>query len=124
MEDRPNKTTLVLGASPKADRYSNLAVRRLLAHGHAVLAVGAREAAIDDLPIVKDIPEGARVHTVTLYLNASNQAIWEDRIIQLRPRRIIFNPGAENERLFRRALANGIEPVEACTLVLLGTGQY
>lgn len=118
------KTTLVLGASPKADRYSNMAVRKLRGHGHPVLAVGAREAAIDDVPVRKDIPDGAEVHTVTLYLNALNQAGWEDRIIALQPKRIIFNPGAENERLFRRALANGIEPVEACTLVMLSTGQF
>lgn len=118
------KTTLVLGASAKSDRYSNLAVRRLRAYGHPVLAVGARVSAIDDLPITKDIPEGTRVHTVTLYLNATNQAIWEDRLISLEPQRIIFNPGAENERLFRRALAHGIEPVEACTLVMLSTDQF
>lgn len=118
------KTTLVLGASPKADRYSNMAVRRLRDNGHPVVAVGSRAASIDDLPIHVAIPGDTEVHTVTLYLNASNQAVWEDRIIALEPRRIIFNPGAENERLFRRALAHGIEPLEACTLVLLATGQF
>ncbi|QQR87065.1 MAG: CoA-binding protein [Flavobacteriales bacterium] len=123
MPDGP-KTTLVLGASPRADRYSNMAVRSLRDHGHPVLAVGARAASIDDLPIHVTIPGNTEVHTVTLYLNASNQAVWEDRIIALKPRRIIFNPGAENERLFRRALAHGIEPLEACTLVLLATGQF
>lgn len=123
MPDVP-KTTLVLGASPKADRYSNMAVHRLRDHGHPVVAVGARASSIDDLPVHVAIPGDTEVHTVTLYLNAANQAVWEDRIIALEPRRIIFNPGAENKRLFRRALAHGIEPLEACTLVLLATGQF
>jgi predicted CoA-binding protein len=118
------KTTLVLGASPKPERYSNLCVRRLVQHGHPVIAVGRRLGMIGEVPIVVDPPAGITVHTVTLYMNESNQRIWEDRILALGPHRIIFNPGAENPRLARRAGAAGIEALEACTLVMLSTGEY
>jgi predicted CoA-binding protein len=118
------KTTLVLGASPKEDRYSNKAVRRLLAAGHPVIAVGHRVGSIGDQPIRTDIPEAATIHTVTLYLNPHNQEVWTDRILHLKPQRIIFNPGTENAELEERATENGIEVVEGCTLVMLGTGQF
>jgi predicted CoA-binding protein len=117
-------TTLVLGASPKPDRYSNLAVRRLVQHGHAVIAVGRHAGAIDGLAILPAIPGDAVIDTVTMYLNEGNQREWEERILALAPRRIIFNPGAENPRLAGRARASGIEVLEACTLVMLATGDY
>jgi predicted CoA-binding protein len=117
-------TTLVLGASEKPDRYANMAVRALRRHGHPVVAVGLREGRIEDVPIVKDIPAGVEVDTVTLYMNADNQRSWLDRILALRPARIIFNPGAENPELVRRAQAQGASTLEACTLVMLSTGQY
>ncbi|MFZ1685970.1 MAG: CoA-binding protein [Flavobacteriales bacterium] len=117
-------TTLVLGASPKSDRYSNLAVRRLVSHGHPVIAVGRRPGVIEATPIVTEVPPDLPIDTVTLYMNADNQRAWEDRILAWAPRRIIFNPGAENERLSRRATAKGIVALEACTLVMLSTGQY
>lgn len=119
-----NRITLVLGASAKSDRYSNLAVRKLMSHGHAVIAVGRRPGAIDGTSIVTEVPADSAVDTITLYLNADNQQAWEERLLALRPRRIIFNPGAENTRLARAAQARGIEPMEACTLVMLSTGQY
>jgi uncharacterized protein len=120
----PGLTTLVLGASPKPDRYSNLAVRRLVHHGHPVVAVGLRENMIGEVPIQKDVPPDASVHTVTLYMNENNQRQWEQRILALKPKRIIFNPGAENPSLEKAAHAQGIETLEACTLVMLSTGQY
>ncbi|MBK6629097.1 MAG: CoA-binding protein [Flavobacteriales bacterium] len=116
--------TLVLGASPKPDRYSNRAVRRLLAHGHPVMAVGARAGHIGDELIRTDIPEGFGCHTVTLYLNAHHQQVWHDRLLALSPRRIIFNPGAENHQLAEEARRRGIEVVEGCTLVMLAAGTY
>src|SRR5690242_1168548 len=98
-------TTLVLGASPKPDRYSNLAVRRLVQHGHPVVAIGLRENTIDAVKILREIPADAAVHTVTLYMNETNQRSWEQRILALKPKRIIFNPGAENPSLEKAARA-------------------
>jgi predicted CoA-binding protein len=118
------KKTLVLGASLKQERYSNQAIRDLRKHGHPVVAVGLRTGEVYGVPIVKDIPSGISVDTVTMYLNAHNQAPWEERILAMKPKRIIFNPGAENRAFGEKLEKAGVEVVEACTLVMLHTGQY
>lgn len=118
------KKTVVLGASEKPSRYSYLAVRKLTNHGHQVVAIGKRKGMINNVPIETDHLPLAEVDTVTLYLNPMNQREYIDYILSLRPRRIIFNPGTENDVLIQSAKANGIEPVLGCTLVMLSTGQY
>ncbi|MCW3463197.1 CoA-binding protein [Chitinophaga nivalis] len=118
------KLTVVLGASPNPERYSNMAVNRLKAKGHPVVAIGNRAAAIDDTPIITEHPALENVDTVTLYLNPLLQEAYYDYILQLQPKRIIFNPGTENEELANIAREHHIEPLEACTLVLLTTGQF
>ncbi|MBK8227822.1 MAG: CoA-binding protein [Flavobacteriales bacterium] len=118
------RLTIVLGASEKPDRYSNMAARRLMAYGHAVLCIGRRPGRIGELPIRTEIPEGTRAHTVTMYLSAANQSEWRERLLALKPKRVIFNPGAENPVLARELEGVGTEAVEACTLVLLATGEY
>lgn len=118
------KKTLVLGASDNPSRYSYLAIRRLRNYGHPVVAVGRRQTSVEDVPITKEKEPATDIDTVTLYLNAQHQQEYYDYILSLKPKRIIFNPGAENEELEALAKANNIEPLEACTLVLLSTGQY
>jgi uncharacterized protein len=120
----PIKRTVVLGASANPQRYSYMAVRRLRGNGHPVTAIGRKPATIGDVGIISDKVKMTDIDTVTLYLNAANQKEYYDYILSLHPRRIIFNPGAENPELAALAVANGIQPVEACTLVLLSTGQY
>ena len=115
---------MVLGASLKPHRYSNLAVRRLAAHGHPVLAVGLREGAIDGIPVLTAVPEGSDIHTITLYLNPDNQQPWHTTILRLHPKRVIFNPGAEDDRFARMLAERGVEVVEGCTLVMLSVGTY
>ena len=119
-----NKKTLVLGASANLSRYSNMAVSRLSSKGHDVIAVGKRPGKIGDVEIVTERKEINNLDTITLYLNANNQRQYYDYIISQKPKRIIFNPGAENDELVKMAKENGILPQEACTLVLLSTGQY
>ena len=118
------KLTVVLGASPNPERYSNMAVNRLTAKGHPVVAIGKRAATIGDIPVMTEHPPLEKVDTVTMYLNPAAQKEYYDYILQLQPRRIIFNPGAENEELEAMAKQHNIQPVEACTLVLLSTGQF
>ena len=119
-----NKKTMVLGASPNPMRYSYLAVNRLRAHQHPVIAIGKRNGQVGDTNILTDHPHFDDVDTITLYLNARNQEQYYDYILSLHPKRIIFNPGAENPELARLARQQGIETKEACTLVMLSTGQY
>ena len=118
------KKTLVIGASENEERYSNLAVKKLTAYNHTVVALGNKEGVINNTKIVKENPVLTDVDTVTLYLNPINQKPYYDYIISLKPKRIIFNPGTENEELEKLASANGINTMEACTLVLLSTNQY
>jgi predicted CoA-binding protein len=119
-----SKATLVLGASDNPSRYSYMAIQRLRAKGHAVKAIGHKHSIVADVPIETDHREYEHIHTVTLYLNAGNQHEYYDYIFSLSPQRIIFNPGAENSELEKMAEAKGIETLEACTLVMLSTGQY
>ena len=115
---------MVLGATDNPSRYSYLAVDRLRAHNHPVVAIGRKEGKVGDVDITTEHPALNDVDTVTLYLNAKNQEQLYDYILSLHPKRIIFNPGAENEALEKLAIENGIKPMEACTLVMLSTGQY
>lgn len=118
------KKTLVLGASANPSRYSYLAMNRLQAHQHPVVAVGRKETEVSGITISKAPVEEEGIDTVTLYLNPTHQKEYYDYILGLQPKRIIFNPGTENPELVKLARENGIEPVVACTLVMLATGQY
>ena len=118
------KKTLVLGASDNPSRYSYLAMHRLRSHGHPVVAIGKKIGMVNDVPIEKEKKEWQDIDTVTLYLNPTHQKQYYDYILSLKPKRIIFNPGAENDELFTLVKKNGIAPLEACTLVLLSTNQY
>ena len=118
------KKTLVLGASENPSRYSNLALQRLQSHQHPVVAIGKHKAMVGNAVIETEKKEWKDVDTVTLYLNPANQKEYYNYILSLKPQRIIFNPGAENEELAELATSKGILPVEACTLVMLSTNQY
>ena len=119
-----SKKTLVLGASLNSARYSYLAIERLRNFKHPVVGIGKREGNVADVIIDTDHPHIEDVDTITMYMNASNQKQYYDYILSLHPKRIIFNPGAENDELEQLAIKNGIKTLEACTLVLLSTGQY
>lgn len=118
------KKTLVLGASENPARYSNIAVRRLKNAGNEVIAVGRKEGDINGIKIQTDFPSDKDIDTVTMYLNQENQKKYYDAVLKLHPKRIIFNPGAENEELEDLAAKQNIETIEACTLVLLSIGDY
>ena len=118
------KKTLVIGASPKESQYSHIAVTKLLAAGHPVEAIGRSEFDIDQVHVVVGKEVFNDIDTVTMYLNKDRQKEYESYILSLHPKRIIFNPGAENPPFAETASKHGIETLEACTLVMLGTGQY
>ena len=119
-----DKTTLVIGASVDPTRYANKAIRMLRSHGHEVVAVGRDKGKVVDVEIQQSIPEGLHPDTVTLYINPTIQKSYYDQVAALKPRRVIFNPGTEHEEFESLMQKNGIEPVEACTLVLLSTNQF
>lgn len=116
--------TLIFGASTNPTRYSYLAMDLLIAHKHDIVAIGGREAVVNDVQIQKGHPVIEDIYTITMYMGEARQKEHEDYLLGLNPKRIIFNPGAENKSLFDQAKAQGIEVLEACTLVMLNTGQY
>ncbi len=118
------KKTLVLGASENPARYSYLAINRLKNNQHPVIAIGKKKGTVAGIAIETEKIKLEDIDTVTLYLNADHQKEYYDYIISLHPKRIIFNPGTENDALADLAVKNNIKPLEACTLVLLSTGQY
>jgi predicted CoA-binding protein len=118
------KKTLVLGATTDENRYASLCVERLLDHGHEVVPVGIKKGETHGIKIINDLPAIEGVDTVTMYVGARNQPQYYDFLLGLAPRRIIFNPGAENDELARLASEKGIQVMEACTLVLLSVGKY
>ena len=118
------KKTLVFGASLNPSRYSNFAIHRLVNHGHDVVAFGLKTGNINGVEVDVDLKEYKGIDTVTLYLNPARQKDYYTYIIGLKPQRVIFNPGTENPEFYKLLEANGIEAEVACTLVLLGTGQY
>ena len=118
------KKTAVLIASPKEDRYSNKAVRMLLDNNVEVVPIGYRTGLVQNIEIIVGRPEVENLHTLTLYLNPKNQKVFYDYILGLKPKRVIFNPGTENEELQKMLDEQDISWEEACTLVLLSTNQF
>ena len=120
-----NSTVAVLGASPNEERYSFKAVRMLKENHHRPIPVHPAGHTVDGIPGVKSLSDITEpVDTVTCYVNDKISDGEFDRIVGLKPRRVVFNPGAENENLAVKLEAAGIEVVRACTLVMLRTGQF
>ena len=119
-----SKKTLVLGASDNPARYSFLAIHKLREHKHPVVAFGKRIAMVEDVPVQPETAPIQDLDTVTVYLNPNNQKSYYDFVLEQHPRRVIFNPGAENPEFEKILTEHGVQVMEACTLVLLGTGQY
>ena len=118
------RKTLVIGASENPERYSNKAIVHLRKYGHPVVAVGLREGQVGDVKIEKGQPAFEAIHTVTLYVNPTNQAAYQAYILSLKPQRVIFNPGTENPAFMQELEQAGIEADPACTLVLLASNQF
>lgn len=119
------KTTVLLGASPKPDRFAYKAVRSLQRRNIPVIALGRKDADLDGIKIRKGMPgDIGPVHTVTLYLNPKNQEEYYDYIISLQPSRIIFNPGTWNPDLAELARSHDIEVVRDCMLIMLNSSKF
>lgn len=119
-----SKKTLVLGASLKQERYSNVVIHRLRKNNIYTIAVGLRAGMVDDVKVHTDLVPFQGVDTVTLYIGPERQPEYYDYILSLKPNRVIFNPGTENPTFYKLLATNNIESEVACTLVLLSTGQY
>ncbi len=118
------KKTLVMGASLKPERYSNIAINRLRNYNNEVKAFGLKSGEVNGVSIDAQLISYKDIDTVTLYLNPKRQEPYFDYIIGLQPNRVIFNPGTENPEFYKLLNEKSIEYEVACTLVLLATNQY
>ena len=118
------KKTLILGATTNPSRYAYLAANRLVKAGHQIINVGIKSGEVAGEPIQSIETVHVDINTITLYLGPQNQKEYYKYILKTNPKRIIFNPGTENPELEELAKKQGIEVLEACTLVLLATNQY
>ncbi|HLR00290.1 MAG TPA: CoA-binding protein [Sphingobacterium sp.] len=116
--------TLIIGASTNPNRYSYLVAHKLVRKGHEIVNVGIKKGRLCDVPIEDIDKKHKDIQTVTLYVSPKHQPYYYDYILETKPERLIFNPGTENAELRKMAEENGIETIEACTLVMLNTGQY
>lgn len=118
------KKTLVVGASQNPARYAYKAIHKLRYFNHPVVALGKKEGLVDNVKIETGNPLFTNIDTISIYLNKENQKPIENYLLSLNPKRIIFNPGAENNGLKAIAEKKGIETMEACTLVMLTIGAF
>lgn len=120
------KKTVIIGATTNPARYAFLAARMLREYNHEIVPVGIKDGQVFGKEILDifERPAVTDVDTVTMYIGPQRQAEHIDYILNLKPRRIIFNPGTENDEFIRRAEEQGIETVEGCTLVMLRSNQY
>ncbi|WP_226389362.1 CoA-binding protein [Penaeicola halotolerans] len=118
--------TVIIGASTNPDRYAYKAAHMLKQHKQHFVPVGIKsgEVAGEEIVDLRTKPAISEVDTVTLYLGPQNQPEWESYILSLKPRRVVFNPGTENPSFQKKLTDQGVIAEEACTLVLLSTGQY
>jgi predicted CoA-binding protein len=121
-----NNKTVIIGASTNPSRYSYIAAGMLASYGHEIVPVGIKKGEIHGREILdlRKKPGIESVDTVTLYIGSVHQPEWYDYILSLKPKRVIFNPGTENDEFIKRLSETGVEAIEACTLVMLRTGQY
>lgn len=115
---------LVIGASPNPRRYSYLATQMLSEYDHAVYPLGIRNGVIGSYNIELIWPENQSFDTITLYVGPTLQEQYFEAVVKLKPKRVIFNPGTENEQFYALLTENGIAYEQACTLVLLRTNQF
>jgi len=114
----------ILGASPNPERYSHKALVALKNHNHQVFLVNGKYQEIDGHKVCSKLTELSDMDTLTIYISPSISASLEADILELKPKRVIFNPGSENPKLATNLKASGINVEEACTLVLLATDQF
>lgn len=119
------ETVVVLGASPKRERYSHQAMVLLQKYGHRVIPVNPGHDQIDGIAVARSLDAiSETVDTVSIYVAPAHLDSQLESLLALNPKRVIFNPGAEHQKASAALQAQGITVEDACTLVLLRTGQY
>lgn len=121
-----SKKTVIIGATTNPSRYAYLAASMLKEYQHTIVPVGIKQGVVHGEKILSiyDRPAIDGVNTVTLYIGPRHQAEHYNYILSLKPKRVIFNSGTENNEFEKLIEESGAEALQACTLVLLRSGQY
>ena len=120
---KTKKSFLVIGASSRQTRYANLAIKRLTESGQQIIAIGRSGGEICGIQIQNTFPDNIRPDIVLMYLSKANQKQYENILIELKPEKIIFNPGAENREFAEKLKNNGTQVVESCALVMMSINK-
>jgi predicted CoA-binding protein len=125
-EEKSKKRVLLVGASPNPSRYAYTAAKMFQERGFEFIPIGIKKGEVQGKAILnlREKPDLRDIDTITLYIGSDHQEEWIDYLLGLKPKRIIFNPGAENQDFARKAKANGVDVLNACNLVMLSTGQF
>jgi predicted CoA-binding protein len=125
-EEKSKKRVLLVGASPNPSRYAYTAAKMFEERGFEFIPIGIKKGEVQGKAILnlREKPDLIDIDTITLYIGSDHQEEWIDYLLGLKPKRIIFNPGAENPDFARQAKANGVDVLNACNLVMLSTGQF
>lgn len=118
--------TAIIGATTNPARYAFIAAQMLKDHSHEIVPIGIKKGEVlgEEIIDLRQKPHINDIHTITLYIGPQNQPEWYNYLLSLKPKRIIFNPGTENPEFYKKAEDEGIEAVEACTLVMLRVGNF
>ena len=121
-----SKRTVIIGATTNPSRYSSMAAEMLTSYHHEIIPVGIKKGEVKGKPIldINQRPLIEDIDTITIYIGPQHQAAYYDYLVTLKPKRVIFNPGTENHELATLLEESGAEAIEACTLVMLRSGQY
>lgn len=119
-----DKNVLLLGASMKPFRYSNMAVKALINKDFVVCPVGKEKGEINGVGVKTTLPPLEKFHTVSIYLNKKNQRDYYEKLFMYSPERVIFNPGAENDELKSLCKEHNVDVVENCTLEMVNMEQF
>lgn len=119
-----SKKTIVLGVSPDSKKRAHRVCKKLLEKGHEIIPIGIREGRVADIPIHTSAPKPEKVHSVVVFIRAERQKQWLSYLMACEPKRVIFNPGSENDELIRLALDNNMEVLHECTILMLSSNRY
>jgi predicted CoA-binding protein len=119
-----SKKTIVLGVSPDSKKRAHRVCKKLMEKGHEIIPIGVHEGSVADIPIHTSAPEPEIVHSVVVFIRAERQKQWLPYLMACKPKRIIFNPGSENDELIRLALDNKMEVLHECTILMLSSNRY
>jgi predicted CoA-binding protein len=124
--DKTNKKTVIVGATMNPSRYAFMAAEKLVENHHEIVPIGVKSGEVFGEPILNigSRPLIGDVDTITLYIGPQHQQEHYEYLLSLKPKRVIFNPGTENTEFEKEVEESGAEALEACTLVMLSTGQY